>query len=326
MLEYLTILKEKKMLEDSLIVYIGSAPGNNIYTVSILIPEAKFLLYDPAHFDDRLYKSDKFTIKAGADGLWTIDRVGEVMKIKKDSGRKHIIFISDIRMNPADLPEMEDNELNLKSVIELNAISYMLKFKCPYYYTKLPSDDSYKGNFKTLDEYLEKLQYIDFSMYMKKIENYDEIDNKYERYKYNYLDGKIYYQIFGPQYSTETRLIGFSENNKYRIKNYDTREYDYKNFNFNCWRNFLVYSEFDDKELAKIIKMVYKKKYTKVWVPTYENVTEVYLMYAFLSTFKKFRKYNTEQKFNTLTRFIHKIYKKIKNIRERRIHCLLPDN
>src|SRR5690606_26162166 len=122
-----------------------------------------------------------------------------------------------------------------------------------------------------------------------KIINPQSFENKINNMVY--LDGTIYLQTFAPKRSTETRLIGFAKNKKYKMNQYDIVEYEQKmnyfnikvrtdkEFEYNDSRNFLlinsydsvreyyIYSKFNEinnkfddvKEMYDLINNIFKK-------------------------------------------------------------------
>jgi len=314
--EYLTLLKKKGILDDSLVLYIGSAVGSNIYVASLFFHNVKFLLYDPAKFDRRLFNSNNIIIKTRKDGYWSLEKIPEAKRIMEENNKKYIVFISDIRIETDDERVMKDNLLNVESILGLNAISYMLKLKVPYKYAEIPS--YFKGTLDEFKNYTKKISYIDFTKYKDKIKN---TDLSYNENEYLYIDGKIYYQIFAPETTAETRLIGF-RNKNYKLKRYNINEYEYKNFNFNMWRNFFIYNKFKTNELYNIMKIANEDKYVKTWVPTYENITELYILYKYLILYDKFKIMDFNKKYEIMKSIMQSIYDSIGFIFEKRIACV----
>jgi hypothetical protein len=70
--EFLLMLKIKDCLENTLIVYIGSAHGFNIYCNNYFFPNVSYLLYDPGRFDKRLFNQPNITIMTGERGLFSL--------------------------------------------------------------------------------------------------------------------------------------------------------------------------------------------------------------------------------------------------------------
>jgi hypothetical protein len=177
------------------VLYIGSAPGLHLTTLSRLFPHVKFILYDGAIIYKVLKKNPKFEVHDSTtemneldktdpdsinDGFFTIAKCKRVAKtLDKDS----LIFISDIRLTQDNMEEGVLRDMNLQKE--------WMKILTP------------------------KLSLVKFRMPWKLV---PEI---------TYFKGSIFYGIWPPSKSTETRLMvtqkDIIENNTiiYDVKNYD---------------------------------------------------------------------------------------------------------
>jgi hypothetical protein len=145
------------------VIYPGSAPGNNIPFLIELFPHCKWHLIDPRKHNKNLYKNSN--VVDLQKSLFTDDMC---RKKKKELENKYTLLISDIRIEPENIPIDRDNRLQEKWVKILKPNYAQLKWRIPRF--------KYKNNNK-----------------------------KYKIYKY--LDGINYLQIFAPPSSTETRLV-----------------------------------------------------------------------------------------------------------------------
>jgi len=309
LLEFMIILKMRNLLDDTLILYIGSATGSNIYAVSLLFPNIKWLLYDPSKFDDRLFNSNNITIKTGNEGFWSLDKITEAQEIKNKLGLKYIAFISDIRIETSDKKILQDNLLNLHSILLMDdVIAYELKNRFIYYDENINEDEQRTDyDLKLTEDMKTKIDHVPI----------------YQLNYYAYIGGKIYFQIYGPPYSVETRLIGFRKNGIFKLKNYDIIEYERKLLCFNFGRKFFIYKNIPDlPDSKKIIKLMYKNKIYNAWAPTYENITEVYLAYNYFNvTDNNFINLDAVNKYKKIKNFILNTLNKIPHGFQRRLKC-----
>lgn len=306
--QYLLILKEKDLLNNSLIVYIGSAPGFNIYCNLQYFPEITLLLYDPAKFDRRLYGLKNVIIKDNQDGFFGLDKIDEVKQVQKQLNKKHIVFISDIRLGVDEESIMRDNALNMKSILRLKCASFQLKFRVPYYISTRTPKETERLSTYDLDDI--DLEFV----YGKKM-------IAYKPEYYNYLKGTIYYQLFAPPYSAESRLVGFSKNGSYKLDRYSLKDYESNFIRFNICRNFFDYSNVEPYK--KLISEAKLNPYIAVFAPTFENVTELIMIYHYLcSSNANFHKCNTKDQYKMIYKTIQSIYKLIPDMFNRRINCI----
>jgi hypothetical protein len=314
--EFLLILRKKNILEDTLILYIGSAHGYNIYANNIFFPNVSYLLYDPGKFDKRLFNLPNITIKKKEHGFFDLDKIKEVKEHQKKINKKYIAFISDIRKNIDELSIMEDNLLNYKTILELEPVAFMLKFRVPYYYTN-NNQIQKNNNSKTLEEYYKKIN--DFKLSKKNIENINGPLLQFKMNYYSYVDGKIYTQLFSPPHSAETRLINFSKNGKYKMKYYNIQVYETNLYTFNLTRLFFIYNLQEIENIVKLIttknNFLHKFKFNR----TYENISELLLIIEYLSNYKNLSDY---EKYKNIINIYTKIYKVIPIIYKKRIKCV----
>ena len=120
--------KENKA--DPTLLYIGAAIGSHLLILHELFPKVKFILYDGAAFDKRLYKlKDTFEIYTGKEGFFTT----EICKTLKKK-YKPLIFVSDIRLTEEDFEKgVERDMISQKEWIEiLKPELSLVKFRMPY--------------------------------------------------------------------------------------------------------------------------------------------------------------------------------------------------
>jgi hypothetical protein len=194
-IEFLTLLR-KTGLRQSLVVYAGAAPGSHIPYLCRLFPEVHFLLVDPANFNVR--ESERVTI---IQDLFT-DELAE--RIARDNRNRPIYFVSDIRTADPDSNTHDEVERRVRwdqaSQMQwhdlLKSRRSMLKFRLPWDLSTPTVPD---------------------------LEYEDETE---------YLDGDIYLPVWGPQKTTECRLITREALPRARTR-YDNKKYESQLMYFN---------------------------------------------------------------------------------------------
>lgn len=264
-------------LSKCLIVYIGSAPGTNIKTVSEFFPNATFLLYDPAKFDPELKDNPNVHIRTDKAGMFTIaESCDEILEVKKELGKKQILFVSDIRMDPNEEDVKKDMLLQQDAVFELDPLAYMLKFRLPY----VDPDGKIIDNSYDLHPAYKNLVRTSTRPSSVALNKKHKSKNAPT---FRYLGGSIYLQLYGPVRSTETRLIGFRTLNgvvtpkgKYEMRIFDCLKYENLMNAFNLsWR---AVREYD----LKLIKPFMEEPLWKDWAPSYETVSELLMWDRYL--------------------------------------------
>jgi cap2 methyltransferase len=203
-IEFLTLLR-KAGLRRSLVVYAGAAPGSHIPFLCRLFPDVHFLLVDPADFNVR--ESSRVSI---IQDLFT-DELAE--QIAREHADKAIYFVSDIRTADPDANTEDEVERRVRwdqaSQMRwhdlLNSRRSMLKFRLPWDLSKPGVPDV---------EYEEETEY---------------------------LDGDIYLPVWGPQKTTECRLITHAGRPGARTM-YNNKKYESQLMYFNNVTRHSLYS------------------------------------------------------------------------------------
>lgn len=213
-LEFLNICYEEcDKLIDSVIIYIGSAPGTHINYLIQFYPNIYWILIDPNKF--HIQENEFIKIY---NSYFTDEMIPEILNHDFVQKSKYVLFISDIRTDPKEdivFKEMLDQQ---RWLLKIGADMSMLKFRLPY----------------TLDNGKSNWEYdlSDILQYIKKPCGRPVNTNK--DYNLCYLKGDIYVQIYPPQFSTETRLIVNNiKKNKFKMCNYDTVKYEEQCFYYN---------------------------------------------------------------------------------------------
>jgi Poly A polymerase regulatory subunit len=190
MLEFLTICAKTIKLHDALVVYVGAAPGYNLRLIAELFPCVSYLLIDPASFD--IKESNNLRIW---HRIFTDETLEDVKRYKQVVvKKKHIIFVSDIRMTPKEEDIGQDMASQQRWGVLLQSAAMMFKFRLPYYGTSLVND-----------LVLEAEQQL---MRIKDLVEMPASKPKMQ-HAYLYLDGTVLTQLYAPLRSAETRLIVF---------------------------------------------------------------------------------------------------------------------
>ena len=257
-IEFLTIVAKHYELSKCVIVYTGSANGIHINILCEMFPMIHWILYDPNKFLIDAKHYDKIEIHTGDDGFFTDDKVSDVLKNPLVKG-KHILFISDIRLTTEDDAVVRDMVIQQRWLINMGAVYYMLKYRLPFHYNK------------TFD--------YDISDIKDKIMIKNSVNQEIDKVgKVLYLAGTVFTQIYPPQFSTETRLIGHSKNGIYLMKYYDSQTHEETLLHFN------VKDRNKDFTYGKSGGM---KNHLAQFNDGYENVTEYYLIKRYLKTMKR---------------------------------------
>lgn len=202
-------------VNNSFVLYVGSAPGISINIASILYPNLEWLLYDKNVF---LIKSKPTITKVSE--YFDDNSIEYSRKMFEKSGKKYFLFISDLRTSPDDDFVFDDMINQQKWLIKLNVDFYSLKIRFPYYIDNkiYPYDLSDLGD----------------SVHIAK--------SDFEINKFVYLNGKIFIQAYPPKRSTETRLIG---SKPYKLVQWNIVDYEDKlcYFNVNLRNNAYFYKD-----------------------------------------------------------------------------------
>lgn len=184
--------------ENSVVFYVGAAPGNHTNYLSELFPDIIFYLFDGANFET-IPEENKIIIN---NNFFDNDNAKQVRElIDEKYSDRFIIFISDIRSLEAaskNISKLEKDEKVLKdmeiqrewvNIIRPNVC--MLKFVLPY-----------------------------------STENYKEVE---------YLDGNLYFQPWQGATSSESRLIinNIPKDGPLQIRKYNIEDYESYLFAYN---------------------------------------------------------------------------------------------
>jgi hypothetical protein len=197
-------------LENCVVVYVGAAGGHHIPLLTHLFPKLRFLLYDPAPFV--IKNGHSIRIHTGADGWFSDNTIPNVLKHPWVKDRE-ILFISDIRGSTTEDDVFRDMVAQQRWGVKLNAAAMLLKFRPPY--------DNPENRRKTFSYEVEPTCRVPASTL--NIEH-----------SILYLRGKVLIQIYGPNRTTETRLmVNRRSDGMYDMSYYDYVAYEQQLLHFN---------------------------------------------------------------------------------------------
>ena len=279
-IEFYSLVREKYNLNNILVVYVGSANGIHEPVIFDLFPEFDFYLCDPNPYmihHPLIRNKERVCIN---NDYYTDETWNDVVAFNKK--KKDIVFICDIREDMEEQAILNNMIQQQLWTVQLNSVAYMLKFRLPYLVEE---------NFKKLN-----LNY--------KLPDGIKVDKKLldssnkSIYDFLYLKGDIYFQIYAPIMSSETRLIHVKDNKKdlFEIKKYSIDAYDGNLYYFNMVDRSKKY-EYKDSRLMKYHLLGYDD--------SYESVSEYYIINKYLEENEK------DIKYSDIIRKIYEINNKI---------------
>lgn len=191
---------------DPTLIYIGSATGSHLLTLHKMFPNVKFVLYDYAKFDPKLGKLPNVFELHEGDDGFFTTE--KCIAIMPKYSKIPVIFVSDIRQNNIGTWQQFEEGVERDLIFQMDWV-------------------------KILNPVMSLLKFrIPF--------------NKGTSYKMPYLKGEIYYGIWAPPMSAETRLLVEKPDNK-NIVYYDFTKYEQAMFFHNKFvRQYCFDSEYKD--------------------------------------------------------------------------------
>lgn len=286
LLEFLLLCASRGVeLGDCLVVYIGAAPGTNILSAAELFPEATFLLYDPAPFDSRLAAASasalNIHIRTRHEGMFSLDSCTEIEALQKRLKKRHLLFISDIRLELTEEDVLRDMLLQQSAVLTLRPLAYQLKFRLPYFGAAISETTlSQLTAAYSMDKYKTLLRLPKGVSQMQMQVQGHEGTGTQTVSRLWYLGGDVYTQLYPPVRSTETRLVGFRTTldgrvtpaGRYAVVQYDVRTYENVLNAFN-----LAVRPLKQYPSVPLVSEFLADAPWKGWQPSYEAVCELYL-------------------------------------------------
>jgi hypothetical protein len=256
-IEFYSLIREKYDLNNILVVYAGSADGTHEPIIFNLFPELDFYLCDPNRFlINHPLINNKERVRINND-YYTDETWHDVVIFNKK--KKDIVFICDIREDTGEQDILNNMIQQQLWTVQLNSVAYMLKFRLPY----------------LIEEKFKKLN-INYKLPDKIKINKKILDSPNKSiYDFLYLKGDIYFQIYSPLMSSETRLIHVKNNKKeeFEAKKYSIDTYDGNLYYFNMIDRSKKY-EYKDSRLMKYHLLGYDDGY--------DSVNEYYIINKYL--------------------------------------------
>jgi cap2 methyltransferase len=185
----------------AVVVYVGAAPGVHIPILTNMFPQFSFLLYDPAQFMIPKEKQQRLKIK---NKLFTDNTA---IKLKKKLRKETVYFISDIRSG--DIEHHGDEEST--------------------------PEESEKYDQYVADDMSAQKRWVEI---LKPHRSIFKFRFPYKPGTTEYFNGTVYLPVWGPQTTTETRLV-IEEPTNYRM--YDHTKHEEQMFYFNTVKRLTYY-------------------------------------------------------------------------------------
>ena len=190
--EFFTLYWDPAKIPRPTCVYAGAAPGTHITLLSKMFPTFTFHLYDPAKFsieaNDRIHLHNEYFTEDVA---------------RQYAGRNDILFLSDIRT--ADHEMLLTEELAKRGITQFDeddeAIGPADVINEAYKVSKVRNEDQIWGDMKMQQSWV---QIMNPEHALLKFRLPYALDGKDMRVQY--LRGLVYWQVWPPQTSSETRL------------------------------------------------------------------------------------------------------------------------
>lgn len=267
-IEFFTLYWNRNEIPNPLCVYAGAAPGTHISLLSLLFPEFKFHLYDPRNFN--IQPNDKISI---FNEYFT----NEVAL--RYAGRNDVFFVSDIRTS-------SQFDLQKEFFIEYG-INEFNEYGDPIgdedIITRARTDAQVKNEDQIWGDHLMQQEWV---VLMNPEHAYLKFRLPYALGGINrileYLNGVVYWQMWQPATSTETRLKPIrGVNGQYEVTQWSILDYEEycfyhnivtreKNIYLNPFTEDLrpidspeLLNDYDSTAEAFILKMYYEKRGSK---------------------------------------------------------------
>ena len=206
-IEFFTMYWDPIALPNPLCVYAGAGPGTHIPILSMLFPSFTFHLYDPRNFN--IKPTDRIKIFQE----YFTDEIAN-----NYSGRSDVFFISDIRT--ANYGEIEDEKYTKYGINKATASKNIIDKI--YKEAQIINEDQIWGDMNMQQNWV---LIMNPEHALLKFRLPYALDGKDKIVQY--LKGVVYWQVWPPQSSTETRLKPVrSSEGFYEVENWSILEYE----------------------------------------------------------------------------------------------------
>lgn len=225
---------------DLFVVYAG-ASGLASVVAATVFTDVQFMLFDPAPNTVKLLPPfpDKVVYTRVDDGhvpdlskqlvIYT-DRAGwftddTARRVKLLATRKHLLFISDIRVEATESAIIDDMRNQERWALLTESSMYMFKFRIPYGW-----DDGVKARYNDFSH----MSFDATGVHLKPPEHNSQLRTHNSAPSFTYLAGDLYIQLYPRQRTGELRLIGArNTDGTYDLKQFFTRDIEDKMALFN---------------------------------------------------------------------------------------------
>ena len=219
-IELFTIYWDPKVIPNPLCVYAGAAPGIHIPLLAQMFPAFTFHLYDPS----------KFAITP-TEKIQTFNEYFTDAVAKRYAGRNDVFFISDIRTTDYKLLRREALKKRGITKFDVNdePIGPFDLIKEAFRESELKTEDQIWGDMLMQQQWVLTMNPEHVLLKFRLPYVLDGVDRSVQ-----YLKGVVYWQIWSPQTSTETRLKPLrNAQGRYELANWSILEYEQWNFHHN---------------------------------------------------------------------------------------------
>lgn len=224
------------------IISVGSAAGHHLIQLHEMYPKTKWILIDPAPFDERLFNRSK-TYRI-INELFTDDICEQLKKELKDD---KFLFVSDIRRDEKDFEAgvIRDMQLQYKWVKKLLPLLSLLKFRMNYKMKKGDTLPYLNGNL------LYGIWATPVSGETRLLVKQDDINKKDKIYNFNDYEEIMFY------HNKNERTTCFSKyKNKTKYKNFIENKNNLYCECFDCLQELNIlfeYSELFKKDFNQVV-------------------------------------------------------------------------
>ena len=218
--EFFSLYWDPSKITNPVCIYAGAAPGTHIELLGKMFPSFTFHLYDPGTF------SIKPTTRIQIFNEYFTDDVA-----RKYAGRNDIFFLSDIRT--ADYKALNKEELAKRGITSFDKDDEPIGPKDiindAYKASEIRNEDQIWGDMKMQQSWVQLMNPEHALLKFRLPYSLDARDVKVQ-----YLRGLVYWQVWAPQTSTETRLKPVrNANGVYDISEWSILEYEQWSFYHN---------------------------------------------------------------------------------------------
>lgn len=219
--EFFAIYWDPTLIPNPICVYAGAAPGTHISLLSVMFPSFTFHLYDPADFD--IKENDKIRLFKE----YFTDEVAA-----RYSGRNDVLFVSDIRT--ADYKSLQREALEKRGITKFDddgaPVGPYDLIKEAFRESEVKNEDQIWGDMIMQQNWVLIMNPEHAFLKFRLPYALDGKDRTVQ-----YLKGIVYWQVWPPQTSTETRLKPVrNTSGVYELGEWHTLEYEQWCFHHNA--------------------------------------------------------------------------------------------